>query len=98
VTVTVSVGGGGGGGGGGATSVGGGAGGGGGGGVVVVIWSCTGGVVTVVVAGVAVFLVSRLVTSNATEATSAIAATIAVMPTTQGHLGGGSSSPAADCS
>jgi hypothetical protein len=66
----------------------GGGGGGGGGGVVVVISSCTGGPALVVVAGVARLLVSVRVTSTDTEATSAIAATMAATPTTHGQRGG----------
>ncbi len=70
-------------------SVGGGGGGGGGGGaVVVVISSCIGGVDGVVVGpGLASLLVSFRVTSSDTETTSAIAATMAAMPTTHGQRG-----------
>ena len=57
-----------------------------------VISSCTGGAVVVVVAGVARLLVSVLVTRSDTETTSAMAATIAVTPTTHGHLGGSAGS------
>ena len=68
-------------------------GGGGGGGGTVVISSCTGGSETlVVVLGVASLSVFVLVTSNDTETTSAMAAMIAVTPTTHGHLGGSPSS------
>jgi len=56
---------------------------------VVVISSCTGGADGVVdVDGMARFVVSRLVTSSATDTTSVIAAMMAVTPTTQGQRGG----------
>src|ERR1700757_3690676 len=62
--------------------------GGGGGGLVVVISSCTGGVdAAVVVPGLASLLVSVRVTSRDTDTTSAIAATMAVTPTTHGQRG-----------
>jgi hypothetical protein len=65
----------------------------------VVISSWTGGDGTVVVAGVAsVSVSSLLVTSSETDTTSAIAAMMAVTPTTHGHLGGASSSAGSRCS
>ncbi len=69
-------------------AVGGGGGGGGGGAVVVVMSACIGGVDGVVVGpGLASLLVSLRVTSSDTETTSAIAATMAAMPTTHGQRG-----------
>jgi hypothetical protein len=66
---------------------------------VVVISSWTGGDGTVVVPGVAsVSVSSLLVTSSDTDTTSAMAAMIAVTPTTHGHLGGASSSLDSRCS
>ncbi len=67
-----------------------GGGGGGGGGSGVVISSWTGGVVGVEVC-VARVSVSVLVTSRDTETTRAMAAMMAVTPTTQGQRGGASS-------
>jgi hypothetical protein len=54
----------------------------------VVISSCTGGAVVVLVDGVARLLVSVRVTNTDTDATSAMAATMAATPTIQGQRGG----------
>jgi hypothetical protein len=55
---------------------------------VVVISSCTGGAVVLLVCGSARLSVSVLATSTVTDTTSAMAAMIAAIPTTQGHRGG----------